>query len=119
MNIAEFKKVIERRVQIEEISQGEWADGIEECNKVEIAILSEDIPSTIDYLKNDCTAEEYSWISEVLDDVVEANPSKELVDCYRELMKKFPEECSKYNIIGSIESAEEILRWEDEHGKKG
>jgi hypothetical protein len=33
-------------------------------------------------------------------------------------MIKFPEECAKYNIAGSIESAEAILTWEDENGEK-
>lgn len=118
MNIEKFRNVIARRIHIEEISHGEWADGIEECMREEIELLSEDIPATIEFLKNDCTADEYSWISEVIDDVIEKKPSKELLKCYRDLMKKFPEECSKYNIIGSIESAEAILRWEEEHGKK-
>lgn len=44
--------------------------------------------------------------------------SKELVQCYKDLMIKFPEECVKYNIAGSIASAEAILTWEDENGKK-
>ena len=110
MNIELFKEVIARRIYVEEISQGEWGDGIEECWKKEIEILTEDIPSTIEYLQNDCTADEYSWISEVLDDIVELVPSRELVQCFKILMAKFPEECVKYNIAGSIESAEAILR---------
>ncbi len=118
MKIKEFREVIARRKYVEEISYGEWAEGIEECRKKEIEILTEDVLETIEFLKNDCTAEEYSWISEVIDDVVEVVPSKELVQCYKDLMKKFPEECSKYNIAGSVESAEAILKWEKENGKK-
>ena len=45
-------------------------------------------------------------------------PSKELVQCYTELMAKFPEECQKYNIKGVIEICEGILKWEEENGKK-
>ena len=115
MDIIKFREVIK---QLEE-TDAEWTYGVEQCWKKEIEILIEDIPSTINYLKNDCTAEEYSWISEVIDDVVEKVPSKELVQCYKDLMTKFPEECAKYNIAGSIESAEAILKWEDEHGEKG
>jgi hypothetical protein len=33
-------------------------------------------------------------------------------------MTKFPEECSKYNIEGVVESCENILKWEDEYGEK-
>ena len=118
MNIEKFKEVIERRNYVEKISYGEWTEGIEECLKKEIEILTEDISTTIDFLKNECTADEYCWISEVLEDVVEIVPSKEFVQSYKELMTKFPEEYSKYHIAGCIENAEAILRWEDEHGKR-
>lgn len=111
MDIKKFREVIARREYAEKISQGEWYDEIAMCNKLETNILSEDIPSTIDFLRNDCTPDEYSWISEVIDDIAEKTNSRELVDCYKNLMSKFPEECEKYNIAGSIESADEILDW--------
>ena len=72
MDINSFRKVIKQREETDD----EWDYGIEQCWKKEIEILSEDIPSTIDFLKNECTYEEYSWISEVIDDVVDQNPSK-------------------------------------------
>lgn len=117
MNIDKFREVIKRREYISEISQDEWDDGIEECWRNEIEILSEDLPSTIDFLNNECTASEYSWISEVLEDIIEKKPNAELVKCYKALMTKFPEECATYNIAGRIEGAEAILRWEAEHGE--
>ena len=91
MDINSFRKVIKQREETDD----EWDYGIEQCWKKEIEILSEDIPSTIDFLKNECTDEEYSWISEVIDDVVDQNPSKELVECYKSLKDKFPEEYAK------------------------
>lgn len=118
MNIDKFKEVIARRIYVEKISFGEWDDGIEECRKKEIDLLTEDIPSTIEYLKTECTADEYSWISEVLDDVLEINPSKELVQVYKDLMPKFPEECQRYNIAGTVEIAENMIRWAEEHGEE-
>lgn len=117
MDIKKFREVIARREYAEKISQGEWYDEIARCNKLEMDILSEDIPSTIDFLRNDCTPDEYSWISEVIDDIAEKTNSRELVDCYKNLMSKFPEECEKYNIAGSIESADEILDWRKKHGE--
>jgi hypothetical protein len=118
MNIEKFREVVARRIYVEEISRGEWDDAIEECWKKEIDILSEDIPSTIEFLKNECTADEYTWISEVLDDVIEKKSSEELVECYKSLMKKFPEECDKCNISGVVEICENILKWEEENGQK-
>ena len=55
------------------------------------------------------TASQFSWMSEVWDEIVEKTKSKEFVDCIKETAKKFPEECEKFNIAGSIESAEEYL----------
>lgn len=114
MDIIKFREIIKQREETDD----EWDYGIEQCWKKEIEILSEDIPSTIKYLENECTAEEYIWISEVIDDVVDIIPSKELVECYKSLMTKFPEECEKYNIAGVIEICEDILKWEEENAEK-
>lgn len=114
MDIKAFRDVMIERSECHD----EYYYGIEQCWKKEIVILSEDIPSTIEFIKNECTAEEYSWISEVIDDVVDQNPSKELVECYKSLKDKFPEEYAKYNISGVVEICENILKWEEENGKK-
>ena len=109
MKIDEFRKIIHEREQCHD----EWTYGIERCWKKEIEILSEDIPSTKEFLNTECTAEEYSWISEVIDDVVEKVPNKELVNCYKNLMSKFPEECQKCNIAGVIEICESMFDSDD------
>ena len=59
MDIIKFREVIRQREETDD----EWDYGIEQCWEQEIAILTEDIPTTIEYLKNECTAHEYSWIS--------------------------------------------------------
>ncbi|MCF0247673.1 MAG: hypothetical protein HUJ86_03605 [Synergistes sp.] len=109
MNVELFRKIIARREYVGKISHEEWFDGIEECWKKEIAVLSEDVRGTIEFLKTDCTASEYSWISEVIEDLAAQTQSRELVDTYKSLMAKFPEECETYNIEGSIRFAEEEL----------
>ena len=114
MDVNKFREIIKQR----ENTDNEWDYGIEQCWKQEIEILSEDIPSTIEFLKNECTAEEFSWISEVFTDIVEKHPCKELVDCYKSLMAKYPEESTQYYIESVVEDAEKILRWEENHGSK-
>ena len=104
-----FREIIKQREYVEEISCGEWADGIEECWRQEISILSEDIPGTIIFLKTECTASEYSWISEIIDDLAAQTQSRELIETYKSLMAKFPEECRTYNIAEIIQFAEEAL----------
>ena len=81
-------------------------------------MIRKSIESTIAFLKNDCTANEFVWISEIIDDLAEKIQSRELVDCYKALMSKFPEECKTYNIAGSIECAEAELTEEKNNKEK-
>ena len=110
MRIQDLRDVINRREYIETISCGEWTDGIEECCKNEIEILAQDIESTIAFLKSECTAKEFVWISEVIDEVVVKTRSRALLDCYTSLMAKFPEESKTYSISSSIEYAKNELK---------
>ena len=114
MKVDEFRRVIQERIRC----HNEWTYGIEKCWKEEIEILTEDIAGTIEFLRNECTADEYSWISEVIEDVVELVPNKELVRVYKNLMSKYPEESARYNIHDSIEQLETILEWEEQNGEK-
>ncbi len=98
MKVEDFRDVIKRREYVEEISSGEWAEGIEECWKKEIDLLSEDIPSTCHFLNTECSAEEFSWISEVIENVLVETHSREIFDSFSALMDKFPEECERYHI---------------------
>lgn len=112
MNIEKFREIIKERIRISVESNDEWDYGIENCWKQEIEILTEDIPSSIHFLQNECTADEYSWISEVIEDIAEKTNNKDYILSYKSLMTKFPEECNKYNIVGSIEYAEAALHEE-------
>lgn len=109
MNIKEFREVIMQRAQIEDESNGENQNGIDSCWEKEIEILSEDIPSSIEFIRNECTADEFSWISEVIDDVVSRTKSVEFLHCYKEAMDRFPEECRRYNILQSVHAAESVF----------
>ena len=106
MDVQKFKEVIRRRKE----THDEYDYGVEMCNKEEIQVLAEDIPSTIEYLKNDCTADEFVWISEIIDDLAEKTRNRELMECYKSLMGKFPEESKRYHVDFCIECAEDFLK---------
>ena len=105
MDVQKIREVIRRRNE----THDEYDYGVEMCDKEEIQILSEDIPSTIEYLKNDCTADEFVWISEIIDDLAEKTRNRELMECYKSLMGKFPEESKRYHVDFCIECAEDFL----------
>lgn len=110
MNIKEkMKTIISERERISIETQDEWDYGIEQCRKKEIEILSNDITDTISYLLNECSANEFSWISEVFDEVAEKTQSSEFINTLYKLVLKFPEETKKYNLISCVESAKSLL----------
>lgn len=105
MNITRLKSIIQER----ELTDDEWADGVEKCQRDLINVLCEDIDGTVEYLRTDCTADEFSWISEVFDEIVTQTGSREFVDALRFLAEKYPEETERYNIVSFIDSAECLL----------
>ena len=106
MNMEAFKKCITMR----ERTHSEDSAGMEECWKELIEVLTENIDSSIQYMLTDCTADEFTWISEVFDEVVEKTQSRAFLDCCWKLTEKFPEESEKYNIKGVLPYAEAYLR---------
>lgn len=118
MNIEKFREIIKERNRISEECYDEWTFGIEQCWEQEIEILSRDISATMSFLQNECTADEFSWISEIIDDLAEITQSRELVQMYKSLMVKFPEECKTYNISDSIQFAENALNDEVNDGEE-
>ena len=119
MDIIRFREIISERERISEETNDEWDYGVEKCWKEEIEILAADISSTIEFLKNECTEAEYSWISEVIEDLVSKVNNKQLVECYVSLMKKYPQEYEKYNIKSFNESIMAMVDMEGNDGKEG
>ena len=79
-------------------TEDEWDYDVEKCWKEEIEILSRNIKETIAFLEYECTADEFAWLSEVIDDVAEKTQSREFVDCLYKVAKKYPETCKEYYI---------------------
>lgn len=109
MKVDRLRQVIKEREHIEEISQGEWTEGIEACWKEEVDILAENVDDTIMFLESNCTANEFAWISEILDDLIERTRSREIILCYENLQLKFPQEYKEGNIAYSIAAAKDLL----------
>ncbi len=115
MDIKKFREIIAHRIYVEDISDGEWYEEIEKCQEEVIKIITEDIPSSIEFLKNECTADEYSWISEGLDEIADVPRGPEFVECFKSLTEKFSDECKKYNVLGMVELAENVIKWNKKH----
>ena len=74
--------------------------------KAEIEMLSRDLNETVQFLDNDCTAEQLVWISEVFEEISARLQSWEFIDALKRVADRFPEECDKYRIRDFITFAE-------------
>lgn len=103
----------ERIIPILEEREGldEWDYGIEQNHKKLISLFTEDINKSIDFLDNDCTADQFSWLSEVFDEIAEITRSKAFIEALKRLAVKYPEETKTYNIMSFIESAEGVIEY--------
>ena len=80
--------------------------GVEKCWKELIKVLSEDINSTIHYIDTECNDDEFSWFSEIFEEVARETQSQDLVDCLWRYANRHPEICDEYNIRDFIEGAQ-------------
>lgn len=101
----EFKSVIRKRAIIND----EWDNAIHLCWEEMVSVFSEDMAKTICFLETDCTASEYSWLSEVFESIAEKTQSREFISALRELAVKYPEETEKYNVMSFIDAAESCI----------
>ncbi len=74
-----------------------------------ILLFSDDIEKTNLFIKTDCTADEFVWLSEIFEEIAEKTKSKEFINCLYETLKKFPDETEQYNIISFIDDAADAL----------
>lgn len=98
----EIREILSKRIAL----HPEDSFATEECWKEEIMVLSRDIEQTIDFFSYQCTGDEFAWLSEVFEDVLEKTHSEELRNCLREIAKKYPEETQEYNILSFITNEE-------------
>ena len=77
--------------------------------KATIQLFTANLQETIDFLDNDCTAEQFSWMSEVFDEISEKLQSWEFIDALRRTAAKYPEETENYNVLSFIDLAERVL----------
>ena len=100
-----FKAAIQKRAN----TNDEWDNAVHLCWEEMVTVFSEDMEKTICFLETDCTASEYSWLSEVFEDIAEKTQSREFIAALRKLAMKYPEETEQYNVMSFINGAEACI----------
>ena len=94
---------LERKNHLDEVPDYE---DISQAIKPEIALFTRSLHETVQFLDNDCTADQLSWMSEVFEEISAKLQSWEFIDALKRAADRFPEECKIYNIRECILFAE-------------
>ena len=106
MNVDIFEKVMNERARIQQDTQDNDYIGIEICCKETIDIIKEDISGFIIFLKEECSTQDFLFISEWFNELASSIKSQELFTCLRLLIRnRFPEENQKYHIEKDLDDA--------------
>ena len=104
----EYAEIVKLREEEEDKDLSELPDYWETSPaiKAEIELFTRNLQETIQFLDNDCTADQLSWLSEVFDPISAKLQSWEFIDALKRAADRFPEECAQYNIRECILFAE-------------
>ncbi len=91
-----FRKAIAKRAATDD----EWDYGVQQSWKEVLSIISESLDGIVSFIENDCTADEFSWLSEIYDEIIDIFPSKRIIVALRKTASKYPDEAE--NIILTI-----------------
>ena len=83
---------------------------LEQCWEKETDLLCAHMDEAVAFLREDCTAEEFFWLSEIFDDVTLRSRSPAFVQATRALLNKYPEESQTYRLEDAVSQAEGILQ---------
>jgi hypothetical protein len=107
MSIAEkYGQLVERRKQIDGDVDYENEPVILES----IALLTDNMQETIDFLDHHCTGEQFVWMSEIFDEIVNKSQSREFILSLRRTTERYPLETRRYEIRYCIDYAEGFLK---------
>ena len=107
MMIEKLRKAIANRASTDD----EWDYGVQQSWKEVLAIISESLDDTVNFIENDCTPNEFSWLSEIYNKIIDIFPSKRIVIALRKTAIKYPDEVEKYNLNYCIDEAEGYLEF--------
>ena len=109
MSIAEEYKKIVRQLEIERKNHLDEVPNYEDVSlaiKPEIALFTRNLQETIQFLDNDCTEDQLSWMMEVFEKISAKLQSWEFIDALKRAADRFPKACEEYSIRDFILFAE-------------
>ena len=80
--------------------------------------VSEKMNDLFSFIENEISADEFSTLSEIWDDVAKKTQNKQFIFVLHKAIQKFPEESEKYHLEEFLDDAKwEILEWSEDDDK--
>ena len=77
--------------------------------KAEVDAICADLPAVIEFIHSECTDEEFQWLSEVFDDVMEKTLSIDFLNCLRQRAQLVESADVKAELLEDIKTAAEYV----------
>ena len=77
--------------------------------KEEIDAICMDLPATIRFILSDCSDEEFQWLSEVFDDIMEKTRSLDFLNCIRQRVRMVKDDERRTELQEDIKTAAEYI----------
>ena len=104
----EYAEIVKLREEEEDKDLSELPDYWETSPaiKAEIELFTRNLQETVQFLDNDCTADQLIWLSEVFEEISAKLQSWEFIDALSRCFDKYQKECDGYNVRNCILYAE-------------
>lgn len=77
--------------------------------KAEVDAICADLPAVIEFIRSECTDEEFQWLSEVFDDVMDKTLSIDFLSCLRQRAQLVESADVKAELLEDIKTAAEYV----------
>ena len=79
------------------------------CQKALTNLCCGDMPSTLAFLRNACTAQQFVLLSELFDSIAEKSQNRDFIAALRFLAEKYPEATREHDLLPFIDFAEDCI----------
>ena len=77
--------------------------------EAEIKQFTANIQESIQFIENECSDEEFYWLAEVFDDIMEKTRSVDFLNCIRRRVQMVKDDGRKAELLEDIKTAEEYV----------
>ena len=87
-----MSKILRERIRISNELNDNWWDGIDNCWKASLELLTEDLGRTRQYFLEECSDEEFFYLSEIFEEIIEKTQDATMLEVLSERLARVSRE---------------------------